>query len=326
MSALFIPRAAADLTNGTTGTGTVVLATSPTLVTPTLGAATATSVNKLTLTVPATSATLTIADGKTLTANHSLTLAGTDGTTMTFPSTSATLARTDAAQSFTGLQTLNGGAAVPSGTMALASVAAPTTGIQFISGGSLGNGIGLYTSGALRGVIGNGMECGAGGTYSWNSSGNPTGSPDLILTREAAATLQMGSDAAGVTNQTFKACDRITTDGAGADLTVAAGRNRGASSGGSLIFQTSPPAGAGVTGTLTTRLTIDTNGIATFAVPPKLPGYTVATLPATAATGMVTGAMAYVTDATAPTYLAALTGGGAVTCPVFYNGAAWVSN
>lgn len=49
-------------------------------------------------------------------------------------------------------------------------------------------------------------------------------------------------------------------------------------------------------------------------------GYTVATLP----TGVI-GMRAYVTDATAPTYLGALTGGGAVVCPVFYNGTAWVS-
>lgn len=91
-----------------TGTGNVVLATGPTLVTPVLGVATATSINKVTFTAPATSATLTIADGKTLTANHSLTLAGTDATTMTFPATSASIARTDAAQTFTGNQTING--------------------------------------------------------------------------------------------------------------------------------------------------------------------------------------------------------------------------
>jgi hypothetical protein len=91
-----------------TGTGDNVLATSPTLVTPALGAATATSINKVALTAPATAATLTIANGKTLTANHSLTLAGTDATTMTFPTTSATIARTDAGQSFTGTQTING--------------------------------------------------------------------------------------------------------------------------------------------------------------------------------------------------------------------------
>jgi hypothetical protein len=91
-----------------TGTGNTVLSNGPTLVTPALGVATATSINKLTITAPATSATLTIANGKTLTANHSLTLAGTDSTTMTFPSTSATIARTDAAQTFTGNQTFNG--------------------------------------------------------------------------------------------------------------------------------------------------------------------------------------------------------------------------
>lgn len=90
---------------GETGSGALVFATSPTLTTPTLGVATATSINKVAFTAPATAATLTIADGKTLTANHSLTLAGTDGTTITFPGTSATIARTDAAQSFTGNQT-----------------------------------------------------------------------------------------------------------------------------------------------------------------------------------------------------------------------------
>lgn len=72
-----------------TGTGSVVRATSPTLVTPTLGAATATSINKVFVTAPAASATLTIANGKTLTANNSLVLAGTDSTTMTFPPASA---------------------------------------------------------------------------------------------------------------------------------------------------------------------------------------------------------------------------------------------
>lgn len=50
----------------TTGSGANVLATSPTLVTPVLGVATATSINKLTLTQPANGATLTLADGSTL--------------------------------------------------------------------------------------------------------------------------------------------------------------------------------------------------------------------------------------------------------------------
>ena len=90
-----------------TGTGTkFVVDNTPTLITPILGVATATSINKVAITAPATSSTLTIADGKTFTANNTLTLIGTDSTTMTFPSTSATIARNDAAQTFVGIQTL----------------------------------------------------------------------------------------------------------------------------------------------------------------------------------------------------------------------------
>lgn len=49
--------------------------------------------------------------------------------------------------------------------------------------------------------------------------------------------------------------------------------------------------------------------------------YTVATLP----TGVL-GDTAFITDAVAPTYLGALTGGGSVACPVFHNGTNWVSH
>jgi hypothetical protein len=52
--------------------------TSPTMTTPTLGVASATSINKVAVTAPATSATLTIADGKTLTASDDATVSGTN--------------------------------------------------------------------------------------------------------------------------------------------------------------------------------------------------------------------------------------------------------
>jgi hypothetical protein len=91
-----------------TGTGQVVLASGASLTAPSLGAATATSINKVIFTAPALSATLTIADGKTATVNNSIALSGTDGTTMTFPATDASIARTDAAQTFTGNQTITG--------------------------------------------------------------------------------------------------------------------------------------------------------------------------------------------------------------------------
>lgn len=71
-----------------TGTGSVVLATSPTitsptLTTPVLGVATATSINKVALTTPATGSTLTIADGKTLTVSNSATISTTPITQIT---------------------------------------------------------------------------------------------------------------------------------------------------------------------------------------------------------------------------------------------------
>ena len=53
----------------------------------------------------------------------------------------------------------------------------------------------------------------------------------------------------------------------------------------------------------------------------RLKGYTVSTLPSAAV-----GDTAYVTDALAPTFLAAVVGGGSVVTPVFYNGSTWVSH
>ena len=72
-----------------TGTGNNVFADSPTLTTPVLGAATATSVNKVAITAPATSATLTLADGSTLATSgaFSTTLTATGATNVTLPTT-----------------------------------------------------------------------------------------------------------------------------------------------------------------------------------------------------------------------------------------------
>lgn len=68
-----------------TGTGTkFVMDTSPVLVTPTLGVASATTINKVTFTTPATGSTLTIADGKTFTCSNTLTFTGTDASSVAF--------------------------------------------------------------------------------------------------------------------------------------------------------------------------------------------------------------------------------------------------
>ncbi len=80
-----------------TGTGsTFVMNTSPTLVTPTLGAATATSINKVAITAPAIGSTLTIPDGVTLTG----------------PATSGTAMTLGNAETVTGVKTFGSAGAV----------------------------------------------------------------------------------------------------------------------------------------------------------------------------------------------------------------------
>ena len=67
---------------GTNGAGTVVLSVSPFLTTPTIGAATATSINGLT--ISSSTGTLTIANGKTATISNTLTFTGTDSSSVAF--------------------------------------------------------------------------------------------------------------------------------------------------------------------------------------------------------------------------------------------------
>ena len=107
---------------GVTGTGNVVFGTSPTLVTPTLGAALATSINGLAIT--SSTGTFTLTNLKTFAVQNTITLAGTDSTTITLPATTGTVAlnnqtfflgstsiainRATASQSLTGITSIDG--------------------------------------------------------------------------------------------------------------------------------------------------------------------------------------------------------------------------
>ena len=135
--------------DGTTGK---IIQNSAVTIADSTGDITGGAYNKVTITAPASSATLTIADGKTLTASNSLTLAGTDSTTMTFPGTSATIARTDAAQTFTGIQTFSSAPILSSATASKAvftdgSKALTSTGTLTTDQG--GTGQSSYTAGDL---------------------------------------------------------------------------------------------------------------------------------------------------------------------------------
>ena len=86
--------------------------------------------------------------------------------------------------------------------------------------------------------------------------------------------------------------------------------------------------GQGVVGTTSNQVVLGNTSVTSTLVrglqnqtPMRLKGYTVATLPAG-----TQGDTAFVIDATSPTYLGTLTGGGSVVCPVFYDGANWVSH
>ena len=161
----------------------------------------------------------------------------------------------------------------------------------------------IFFSTAVRGT--------ANATFDWT---------DLILRRRAAANLQLGAaDAAAPVAQTLSVQSVVagTTNTAGTNLTVNGSIGTGTGAGGSLIFQVAPAGSSGsAQNALVAALTIASNQTVIAGA-----AFTVATLPAAGTQGR----RAWVTDATVPTFLGTLTGGGAVVCPVFDNGTAWVS-
>jgi len=125
-----------------TGTGVLVFSNTPTLVTPVLGVATATSINKLTITAPTTSATLSLADGSTLgtVGAFSTTLTSTGATSVTLPTsgTLSTLAGTETLSN----KTISTGSTWSGNTIAVASGGTGTT-----TGSITGSGALTYTAG-----------------------------------------------------------------------------------------------------------------------------------------------------------------------------------
>lgn len=148
--------------DGTTGK---LIQNSAVTIADTTGDITAGAYNKVTITAPATAATLTIANGKTATVNNSITFSGTDSTTMTFPATTQTIAGLGVtSQVFTTAQTFRA-------TDAIRSEAAATQDAIVISGR-------------------------AGGTSSYAVTLTPTTlSASRTLTLPDASTTVVGTDA-----------------------------------------------------------------------------------------------------------------------------------
>ena len=128
--------------------------------------------SKVIITPVANSSTLTIANNKTVTVNNTLTLSGTDSTTMTFPSTNATIARTDAAQTFTGVQTFSSNPVLSGGT---------ANGVLYLNGSS------VATSGSALTFDGTTFQYTGAANFA-TSSGNVgigTSSPDVFNRNDA---------------------------------------------------------------------------------------------------------------------------------------------
>ncbi len=254
-----------------------------------------------------------------------------------------------------GGETISGGRFVVSTNGALSAPAVSFTGTPFGGGSSTttkpmvlietagATSTGWNTSGTMFGLNSNGgaiflfdfqsngssrFSLTGGGVATLASSGIFGWNGRASLSSPASANLQLGAaDAAAPVAQTLSVQSVVagTSNTAGANWTINGSRSTGTGVGGSIIFQTTPAGGSGTSqNTLVTALTIgaDAASTVTFGGLMRLKAYTVATLPAAGTAGR----MAYVTDATAPTYRGALVGGGAVACPVFDNGATWESH
>ena len=228
------------------------------------------------------------------------------------------------ANTFTGLQTVSAGIQASDGTKAAPSYSFTNS-----------TGTGWYwRSGIAIGLAGNSgkeiLQVGPSGSISF--AGNAIGvrgggggdlsvaGADVYWTGPSAAIWQQGeANAASPVAQTLQAQgSRSGTDTnvGGADYTIQSGNGTGTGTISTLILRSPVAVGSGTGAqTMTTGLTIR----AGTAVRPS---YTVAALPAAATAGA--GAMAWVTDANATTFLSTVAGGGANLVPVSSNGTNWV--
>ncbi|MDP2705075.1 MAG: hypothetical protein Q8O71_01600, partial [bacterium] len=161
--------------------------------------------------------TLTGQAGKTLTFNGSITLTGTDAQVYTFPTTTATVARTDAAQTFTGVQTFSstivGSIDGNAGTVSTITGLAPDTATTQATQGaitSLGTLTSLAVAGnvTVTGTLQSGAAAGTNGQLTLTGSTSGTGVIKVNVVAGTGIVFQIPS--ANGSGGQF-----LTTDGAG---------------------------------------------------------------------------------------------------------------
>jgi len=217
-----------------------------------------TSYNKVAITTPNNNATLTIADGKTLTANNSIQLSGTDGTTMTFPSTSGTVATLNIANTFTAANTI-----APTSTTAVPLTLKGTSSL----GSSLSNLVVTTSSGSAQATLtATGGSLSATGlqpytTYAISSSGIPSITKDPTV-----ASGQTGyAPYTFTTRGTISTSTTVGTDPGSSGTTITVGSTAGFSYTGTIQIESEQITYTGLTGTTFTGCTRGANSTAAAA-------------------------------------------------------------
>jgi len=175
------------------GSGAPLRAVSPTLTTPNIGVATATSVNKLAITPPATGATLAIADGKTLTCSNSLTFTGTDAASIAFGA-GGTVIYVNGALGTPSSVNLSNGTSLPiiTGTTGTLSVARGGTGVTSSTGS--GNNV-LSVNPTLTNPNYSAQTLTDAATIAWNTNSGSVATVTIGATRTmgSPSNLQVGT-------------------------------------------------------------------------------------------------------------------------------------
>lgn len=250
--------------------------------------------------------------------------AGASNFTLTAPAVTDTLAVLGIAQTFTANQLFPAGAAgtpgVAVGVVGSGMYSVSTTGFGLAVNGTGRADYGVttasvWTFGAALTLTSGNFSLPNVSSINWTGRG--------FISSSAANSIQIGSvDNTGPNAQTLQAQSVIAGNGntAGGTFTIGGAKSNGSGSSDVVIATTASVASSGVQNANVTAITFKGGTQETiFAAPYRAKGYIVSTLPAGNQ-----GDMAFVTDAVACTFLAALTGAGSTVCPVFYNGTAWV--
>jgi len=223
------------------------------------------------------------------------------------PSANVLLTTTD--QSWTGVKSSTNSSGTRNGGLTLnntSSAGGASAMVITESGG--GNGVGINATATVSGGTAIKATASSGAIGVSSTTSGATGSAGAFSTTGAANGIDVFASSTGPAAQIQSSSSgpniKATVTSTGDNLLL----NTGASASGFAIRSQNNSVDT---------FTVDKTGVVTSNIL-VLKSYTVATLPTPTGTAYAT-----VTDALAPTYLTTVVGGGAVVCPVFFDGVSW---